>query len=203
MLGRDLGDELERLHDSFAVDGRRLGIGIAFEAEDALQLFHRRHAGDVALVVLDDDRRVVHVDLVLIHVIHQIGEALLVRVDHRRLGVGDEHDRVGALEHQLARLVVEDLAGDGIELDLEIEAPHFADVHGKEVEEERAVGLRGEGEHLPLRFGVELVEDDHQVRRLPTEAGTVIDDLRGHFARGVIEEIHKRLTALGSPLPGR
>ena len=70
----------------------------------------------------------VEVDADLRQVLAQVLEALDVRVEHRHLRVGDEHDPVDALEHELARGVVEDLAGDGVELEAGLEAADHADV---------------------------------------------------------------------------
>ncbi|PYQ35466.1 MAG: hypothetical protein DMF57_03020 [Acidobacteria bacterium] len=40
---------------------------------------------------------------------------------------------------------------------------------------------------------MELVEDDHQIGGLSAQTGTVIHDLCGHFARGVVEQDHGAL----------
>ena len=59
---------------------------------------------------------------------------------------------------------------------------------GKEVEEEGSLGLRGQGDHLPPGVGIHPLVDVLQVRRLPAQAGTVIDDLAVDLARGVVDE---------------
>ena len=61
-------------------------------------------------------------------------------------GVGHEHDRVGAGQHDPPGRVVLDLARDGVELDLEVVAGDRAQAEGQEVEEERAVlgGVEGD-----------------------------------------------------------
>ena len=89
----------------------------------------------VPLVVLDDlrDRRV---DLVREQVLVQAPEALRVRVQHRGLAVGDEHDRVRSREHHPAGGVVLHLPGHGVELDLEVVAGDGPQAEGQEVEEE-------------------------------------------------------------------
>ena len=48
----------------------------------------------------------------------QVLEALDVLVELAGLAVGDEHDAVGALQHELARRLVVDLPGHGVELEL-------------------------------------------------------------------------------------
>src|SRR5581483_938824 len=100
-------------------------------------------------------------------------------------------DGVRTLEHELARLVVENLAGNRVELDLQIEGADFADVDGKKIEEQGAVGLRCERQHLPLLLGGELVEDDHEIGRFAAETGAVIHDLGRHLTGSVIEQDHR------------
>ncbi len=196
MLGGDLGDELEGLHHPLTFDGGGLGVREAFEPERFLQGLHGEDAGEVPLVELDDDGGVVHVEVVFLQVVEQVGEALAGGLDHRGLGVGYEDDGVGAFEHELAGLVVEDLAGDGVELDLEVERADFADVDRQQVEEERAVGLGGQRQHLSLLRGIELVENHHQVSRFPAEPRPVIDDLGRHLPRGVVEQDHGILVSI-------
>ena len=123
-------------------------------------------------------------------VLLQVGQRVQVRVQRRLLAVGHEHDAVGALQHQLPGRVVEDLAGDGVELDARLHAPDGAEVDGQEVEEQGAVGLRGQGQHLSLVLDRRLLVDPLEVRGLPAQAGAVIDDLGRQLLRGVVEEDH-------------
>ena len=76
MLGRDFRDELERLHHAFAFDRGCFVVRIAFQSQRFLQFVDRQNAGDVALVVLNDDRGVFGVDAVLLHVLEEIEETL-------------------------------------------------------------------------------------------------------------------------------
>ena len=76
MLGGDFRDQLEGLHHAFAFDRGGFVERIALEPEHFLQFLHRQHARDVAFVELNDDRRVVGVDAVLLHVVEEIGKAL-------------------------------------------------------------------------------------------------------------------------------
>ena len=193
MFGGDLRDQLEGLHHAFTFDRGRLGVGIAFQPVRLLQLLDRQDAWDVALVELDDDRRVVRIDVVLFQIFQQVGETLARGVDHRRLRVRDEDDGVRAFQNELARLVVEDLPRHGVQLDLEVERADAPDVDRQQTEEERAIGLRGQRQHLPFLLRVELVEDDHEVGRFSAQTGTVVDDLGGHLAGGVIEKDHRFL----------
>src|SRR5437762_11029353 len=92
----------------------------------------------------------------------QIDHALDIGVFHGPLGVADEDDAVHALQDELAGGVVEDLAGDGVELDPRLEASDDADVEGEEVEKEGPVRLRLERDHLAARArgrpAVDMVE---------------------------------------------
>ena len=120
----------------------------------------------------------------------QVLEALDVLLELARLAVGDEHDAVRALEHELARGLVVDLPGHGVELELRREAGDRAEVERQEVEEQRAVGLRRERDHLAFPVVGNLAVDVMQVRRLSRPTRSVVDDLAGDLARGVVDERH-------------
>ena len=107
-----------------------------------------------------------------------------------RLGVGDEHHAVHRLQHQLAGRVVEDLAGDGVELEPDLHPADDPDVEGKQVEEERAVGLGLEAHHLAPRPGRRLLVDVLEVGGLTAQARTVVHDLGRQLHRRVVEEHH-------------
>src|SRR4051794_4243709 len=70
------------------------------------------------------------------------------------------------------------------------EAAHGAQLQRQEVEEERAVRLRGQGDQLSLGAGIRLVIDVLEVRGLAAQTRTVIDDLAIDFARCVVDESH-------------
>ena len=65
-----------------------------------------------------------------------------------------------------------------------------AELDGQEVEEERAVGLGGQREHLALVLDGQLLVDPLQVGRLPAQAGAVVDDLGRQLLGRVVEEDH-------------
>src|SRR5204862_5199162 len=120
----------------------------------------------------------------------EVLQRLEIRVQREVLAVGDEDDAVGALQHELTGGVVVDLSRHGVELQLGAHAANLAEVEGEEVEEESAVGLGGERQHLALVVRGQRVVDELQVGRLPAQTGTVIDDLRGDLFGGVVEEDH-------------
>src|SRR5262249_12136402 len=110
------------------------------------------------------------------------------------------------------------LSGHGVEVEAGLEASNLGQRQRQEVEEQRAVGLGGEGNHLALRLGIGLGVDVLEIRRLAAETRPVIDDLAADFARRVVDEGHrgfgsrysvKRLSmsssvisANGEPAPG-
>ena len=106
------------------------------------------------------------------------------------LAVGDEDDAVGAFQHELARGVVVDLPRHRVELELRAHAADLAEVEREEVEEEGAVGLRRQRQHLAFVVRRQRVVDELQIRRLAAETRTVVDDLRGDLFGGVVEEDH-------------
>jgi hypothetical protein len=71
-----------------------------------------------------------------------------------------------------------------------LEAADLTERERQEVEEQRALGLGGERDHLPLQIGVGLVVDPLQVGRLATQPGAVVDDLAVDLARRVVDEGH-------------
>ena len=128
----------------------------------------------------------------------QVGERLDVGVLHRALRVGDEHDAVDALEHELARRVVEDLAGNRVELDAGLESADHPDVEGQQVEEERPVRLGLERNHLAARTGRRPAVDVVEVGGLSAQTGAVVHDLGRHLHRGVVEENHAASASAGA-----
>jgi hypothetical protein len=192
-----LRDELERLEHAGATRGDgfdRLVLPFRIECvEDALR---RQDVRQVTLVELDDQRNLVHRKTDLAEVLAQVLEALEVRLEHRHLGVRHEHQAVDSLQHEFARRVVEDLSGDRVQLKAGLEAADDADVDRQQVEEQRAVGLCLQADHLPAALRRRLRVDVVEIGRLPAETRTVVHDLRGHLHRRVIEEDH---SLCGSP----
>ena len=75
-------------------------------------------------------------------------------------------------------------------MEARLEAADFAQRQRQEVEEERALGLRGQRDHLALRLGTGARVDELQIRGLPAEPGAVVDQLAVDFAGGVVDETH-------------
>src|SRR4029077_8702580 len=102
-------------------------------------------------------------------------------------------DSIHAFEHELARCVVENLAGDGVELEPGLESADHADIDREQIQEQRAVSLRLQTDHLAAALRRCLGVDVMKVGGLPAKAGTVVNDLRGHLHGGVIKEDHRLL----------
>ena len=77
----------------------------------------------------------------LLEMRRQVLEGIEVFLKAVLLAVHHEHKPVNAAQHQFARRVVIDLAGDGVELELRLEAFDFPQVQRKEVEKQRPVLL--------------------------------------------------------------
>jgi hypothetical protein len=201
-----LDDGLERVLDSDPRGGHRFVEGCVVAVERGVQVLDRAQAWEVALVELDHVRHVRQPKGVPLEVLLQVLERLHVRVQHRFLGVGHEDDPIRPLEHELARLVVEDLARHRVELHARLHAADVAEVDGEEVEEEGSVRLGGQGEHLALHLVGKISVDVLEVGGLSTETGAVVDDLRREFLGRIVEQHHGRRSSpppAGARSPGR
>jgi hypothetical protein len=185
-----LGDLAERLEDADAADGHGLDPGRPARIEEVVERLDRDEVVEVPLVVLEDEGDLHQVDVVLKAVAPEAVEALEVGVEERDLGVGDEDDAVHAAQDALARGLVEHLAGDGHQLEVDLELADHPGPDGQEVEEIGPVGLRLEADELAPVGCVELVVDVAEVGRLAAQAGPVVDDLDGDRLGGVIDERH-------------
>ena len=207
-LEQRLRDAPQGLLHAGALEGHRLEEREVPRVEARVQDGDRQGGGQVPLVVLED-----HgdggVDLVGEEVAPQALQALEVRVEHGGLAVRHEDHGVAALEDHAARRLVEDLPRDRVDLHAGAHAADGAELDGQEVEEEGAVGLGGEGDQLALVLEGQVVVDPLEVRRLPAEAGPVVDELGRDLLRRVVEESHRggaasaaRGRGRGSPAAG-
>src|SRR5207253_2521010 len=152
--------------------------------------YNKRGVRQVALVVLDDERNLGQVVTVLRHVVVQVLHRLDVRLHALDLAVGHEHDAIHALENQLAARVVVYLTRHRVEMEPGLEAPDGAQVHRQEVEEQRALGLCGERDHLAARVGRHLTVNVLEVGRLAAQARAVVHELAVDLAGRVIDHRH-------------
>ena len=188
-FGEDLlGDFLQGLEDADALKGHGLDDGLVFLAEFGAQKINRQDVGQVTLVELQDVGNLVEVVAVLFQIRHQVVEGLDIGILALFLRVGDEHDTVDTAQNELAASIVEDLSGNGVEVDSGFEAAHVAQVEGQEVEEEGTLGFRGKGDHLAFLLVRGLLVNDLQVRGLAAQSGTVVHDLAVNLAGCEVDE---------------
>ena len=172
---RYAAEGLEHAHalGGHGLERRHLAVGI----ERGVQFLHRVHVGQIALVELHRPGNLIQAQAVLGQVRAQVGETLPVLVHLADFTVGHEHDRVGALEHQLAGGVVEHLAGHGVEQEAGLEPHDLAEIEGKQVEEQRPVGLRLHAHHLAAALLGHGLEDGLEIGRLTAQPGAVVHEL--------------------------
>ncbi len=128
-------------------------------------------------------------------VLFEVGEALDVFGHLLVLRIGNEDDAIHAAEHELAGGVVNDLAGNGVKLELGLEA---LDRHGfdrQEVEEQRAVGTGGQRDELAFIAGggLDVVVDLHEVGGLAAHGWAVIHEFNLQLFCCLIDYRHKIL----------
>jgi hypothetical protein len=158
--------------------------------EGVVERGHGHDVADVPLVVLEDQGHVFEAEAQLGQVLLQVAERLDVGVEGRGLAIGDEDDPIHPLEHELAGGVVEDLAGDGVELQPDLHAADDPHVERQQVEEQGAVGLGLQAHHVAAGLGRGALVDGLQVGGLPAQARAVVHDLGRHLHRRVVEEDH-------------
>jgi len=184
------GGGFERLDHAGALVGHGLDNGLVPESEESLHFRHGGGRGCVALVQLEDIGDGPDVEAVFLEVRGQVRDGFDVGLHAGLLAVGHEYDPVTAAQDELPAGIVEDLARHGVEVEADLEALDGAHIEGEEVEEQCAVGLRGEADQLAPLVGVGLLEDPLDVRGLAAKAGTVVHDLAVDLAGRVIDEGH-------------
>ena len=191
-----LGDLAQGLEGADAFDGHGLDPRHAAGVEEVIEGLDRDEVVEVPLVILEDEGDLQQVEVVLEAVAAQSVEALQVGVEERDLGVGDEDDAVGAVQHALAGGFVEHLARGGHQLEVDLEIADHPGPDGQEVEEIGPVGLGLEADELAPRGAVELIIDVAEVGRLAAQAGAIVDDLDGDRLRGVVNERHRKFNPI-------
>ena len=107
------------------------------------------------------------------------------------LRVSNENDAIHTLQNQLATRVVEDLTRHGVQVKPGLEAANFSERQREKVEEQGAIRLGREGDHLALRVGIGALVDVLQVRRFPAQTRAVIDDLEVDLPVLDVDERHR------------
>src|ERR1051326_7459360 len=118
------GDHVQRLEDSFALVGAGgKGWNLNFPiVEQKFHIFYGSDVGEVALVVLEDVRDLGEIQFESFEVLFEIGEAFDIFAHLVVLRIGDKNNAINATENELASGVIDDLAGNRIELKLGFEA---------------------------------------------------------------------------------
>src|ERR1700730_3902687 len=192
LLEGELHQPQEGLDHSLSLDRDRLVDRLLVLPPHLLDGFVGRGVTEVLLVPLDHVGHRIDVQAVRLEVLHHVQPVLVVFLALARLAVGDEGDGVGALQHDPAGRVVHHLAGHREELELHLEGAG-GENQGKGVEEKGAVVGRVQGHQVTAELWLDALVERAQVRRLPREAGALIDDLERQLALSRIE-LHPAVT---------
>jgi len=191
LLESQLCDLFERLEDADPVDCLRLveRIGVV-GVEVGIEFVDREGVFEVPFVVLEDHGQIFDFETQFDEIVDQALEALDIRLTHGSLGIGDKDQAVHTLQNEFSCGVVENLSGDGVELESRLESTDRAHLDGEQIEEQSTVGLGLERHHFAARIRIRLGVDVAQIRRLAAQTRTVIYDLGGHLHRCPIKENH-------------
>src|SRR5215467_5588508 len=186
------GDGVEGVEHAVATHGHGLEVRdlTGPPVQHELHVFEGRDVREVALVVLHHVGHLVQVVVVLAEVFLEVAEALHVVAQPVPLRVGHEHEPIHPAQDELARHVVVDLPRHRIELELGGEPAHGGGGDGQEVEEERTIVARGEGNHVPLAHDGETLVDVLEVRGLPRHSRAVVHDLEVDDLLRVVDDRH-------------
>ena len=184
------GDGEEGVQHAYAAVGDGLEVGHAAEVQAPVHDPHGHGVRKVPLVVLDHERDLLDVQAIGIEVVVQVREGVHVVLHLGLAGIRHEHDSVGTPQHHPPARVVLHLAGHRVDLEVNGIAIDVAEVDGQQVEEERAVFLGVDREHLPpLRVGAHGVKG-LQVGGLTAETRPVIDQFEQNLIASRIELNH-------------
>ena len=177
VLHRSEKDRPEGLENALPSDRHGRHRVDAARIEGAVHELDGGDLGEIALVVLDHQGHGGWIELVVHQVLGHLPEALDVLLPPIRRGVRDEDHGVGALQHEAAGRGIHGLAGDGEDLELQVEAPEAARLHGQQVEENGPVLGRVHGDHLAPARCLGILVEDLEIGGLSADRGTVVDDL--------------------------
>ena len=209
VLERDGGQHLlhhrlEGLHHPHAARRDR-GDGLAApEVQRAVELGPRDQRIEVLLVVLEDEGHLLRDEAVGEEIDLHVLEGREVLPRHGAVAVRDEHHGVGAGQNHASGGVVLHLPGHGVELDLEVVAGDGSEAERQQVEEQRPVLRRVEGDQAVRPVGVGDPVDLLEVGGLPGLRRPVVDHLRFDGPLAEVELDHGRASAtIARPARGR
>src|SRR3954466_3736456 len=137
-----------------------------------------------------------------LQVVMEIVEGFQVGVHTLFLGVGYKYHAVHTAQDQFPAGIVENLSWNGIQVKPSLKSADCSQIQGQEVEEQRTVGFRRQGDHFPLLLIAGLVVDDLQIRGFAAEAGAVIDNFAVDLSGGEVNETQRpSLCSGGLPTP--
>jgi hypothetical protein len=185
------GDFFQSFEDAGALEGYGFDDGFILATKFGGEQIDGQNIGQIALVELEHVGNFVEVVAMLFQVRHQVVEGFDVGVLALLLRIGDEDDAVHAAQDQFAAGVIEDLSGDGVEVNAGLEAAYRAEIERQEVEEQRAFGFGGQRDHLALLLIRGFLVDHLQIRGLAAEAGAVVHDLAVNLAGCEVDETQR------------
>src|SRR5207244_3286894 len=150
----------------------------------------------IALVVLEHERHLVDLDILDGEIFLKVFETLDVLFHLFPLGIGHEHDSIGAAQDELTRGVVNDLAGNRVELKLRHETFNDDSVKRQKIEEQRAIGGGGERDQFAAMVRANALMDVGEVGGFSTQGRPVINNLKLDLAAGVINDRHEKAPIL-------
>ena len=134
------------------------------------------------------------IQVVIFQMFAQIVERFEVGVETLFLRICDEDYSIRAFQDQAPAGFVENLSGNGVEMEAGAKAAHGAEIERKKIEEKSAIGFGGERNHLSLLIRSGVLVDPLQVGGLAAKARAVVNKLAVNFASG---KIYKRHNFLG------
>src|SRR5271170_7458910 len=162
-----------------------------------LQLGDGENIGEVALVELQDVGDRGEVEIVIFQMFAQVIQRFEIRIEALFLRIGDEDDAIGAFQDQAAAGFVENLSGNGVEMETGAKAAHGAQIERKKIEEKSAIGFGGKRNHLSLLIRSGVLIDPLQVGGFAAKARAVVNKLAVNFASGKIYKRHNFLRISG------
>src|SRR5664280_2407197 len=97
---------------------------------------------------------------------------------------------IHTLQNQLPARIVVYLAGNRVEMEAGLEAANRSEIHRKKIEKERALRFSREGDELAAGVRLHAAVDVLEIRCLAAESRTVIHDLAGDLAGGIVDHRH-------------
>src|ERR1022692_3890786 len=193
-LQQHTGDHVQRFEHTLAfvgTGGKRRHLYIAVVHKE-IHVFERSGVRQVALVILQHVWNLAEVELQRLQIVRQVLERLDILSHFFVLRISHEHDAIHPAQDQLARGVVNHLAGHRVELELGLEAFDGHRLDRQKVKEQCPIRTRRERNKFALVacIGLDVVVDLDEVGRLAAHCRAVIDDLDLQFLGRLVDDGH-------------